>query len=161
MKSSLLSAIAGWVAGIIASPLAEFIQPSYALNGVPQHLALVDLFASAMVAAIYSSPAILAVWLLLLWPLYRIVPIKSILWRPAVCISCGAVVGAVLYYICINYIFGFARISHALFRNLRLVQRSVPSHAQLVRALNTAKIKRLTNRWSQPLAVVKSRFSLL
>jgi hypothetical protein len=108
VKSSLLSAVAGWLAGVVAFPLAEFIKPSYALNGIPQRLPLVDLLGSAVVAAIYSAPAILAVWLLLLWPLYRIVPIKSVLWRPAICISCGAVAGAVLYYICGHYIFGFS-----------------------------------------------------
>jgi hypothetical protein len=107
VKSSLLSALAGWLAGAIAFPLAELIQPSYMLNGVPQRLPLSELFGLPIIAAFYSAPIILLVWLCVLWPMYRLVPRDSLLWRPALCIVSGALVGAGLYYICGRYLLGF------------------------------------------------------
>ena len=97
MKSSLISALCGWITAAFAFSIAEFIQPTYALGGVPVRPHVGEIPGLFIVAALYSAPFILAVWLLLLWPLYRFTRSTSLLWRPAICIASGVIAGAILY----------------------------------------------------------------
>ena len=50
-----------------------------------------------MLAAI-SGVAIFVTWLFLLWPLYVLVPFRSLLWRPLICVPVGAICGGLLLF---------------------------------------------------------------
>ncbi|MEY2549760.1 MAG: hypothetical protein QOD64_2342 [Verrucomicrobiota bacterium] len=88
MKHSLLSALAGWIAGAVAFGFVadRLSQPSASAPGW------------ICVGALYSAPIVLLLWLAALWPLYVRVPARSTLWRPLVCVPAGALAGALLYF---------------------------------------------------------------
>jgi hypothetical protein len=83
MIRSFISALAGWIAALVALPVAGFaghMMIRYSPELLRDSLCLATLW-------------ILPVWLLLLWPLYVSVPSRSVLWRPYICISCGMLAG--------------------------------------------------------------------
>jgi hypothetical protein len=84
MARSLISAAVGWLAGIAVFTLHFLVSVGRSsLGGIPSLAAI-------------SGVAIFLIWLFLLWPLYTFVPFRSALWRPLVCVSCGAVAAGVL-----------------------------------------------------------------
>lgn len=84
MMRSLISAAAGWVAGLVAFTFHFLVTVGKS-----------SLSATPALAAI-SGVAIFLVWLCLLWPLYISVPFRSALWRPLVCIPLGALAGGLI-----------------------------------------------------------------
>ena len=48
--------------------------------------------------AIYSAAFVFATWLVVLLPLYILVPRHSVVWRWPVCTLCGAVAGALIMF---------------------------------------------------------------
>lgn len=84
LMHSFISALAGWAVGVVAVVIFSGIL----LNGNAPSFALI--------VGLFSAPVILLVWLILLWPLYGLVPRSSILWQPSVCVVCGVVAGGLL-----------------------------------------------------------------
>ena len=81
---SFLSALVGWVAGIVAMVIC---------SGILFHG---DAFAFALLIGFFSGPVVLLAWLFLLWPLYALVPQLSVFRRPVVCVACGVAAGTLL-----------------------------------------------------------------
>jgi hypothetical protein len=90
MLRSFLSALAGWVSAIVALPVAGF------LNARTIDVLSWDII---LVSASYGAVFVFPVWLFVLWPLYGRVPFRSVLWRPYVCIPCGAIAGGLLIWL--------------------------------------------------------------
>jgi hypothetical protein len=86
MIRSFVSAFVGWLAAVVALPVAGFA--GHMIIAYSPQLLRDSLF----LATIWILP----VWLVLLWPLYVSVPYRSALWRPYICIPSGAIAGAIL-----------------------------------------------------------------
>ncbi len=90
---SFISALAGWAAGVVAILLYFAVQFGVDLF---RHTDGVNLFGFMALVGFFSGFVVMLVWLCLLWPLYTLVPNGSVLWRPAVCVTCGVAVGGLL-----------------------------------------------------------------
>jgi hypothetical protein len=110
VKPSFLSALSGWFAGSVSFVLAWGLTEG--ARDFHEWLGLL------LIAAIYSAPMVLAVWLIALWPLYVRVPASSPLWHPAVCILSGAAAGAHIYVLVFRFAFGFPPHSFRAFPHL-------------------------------------------
>ena len=88
MKQSLWSAAVGLVAA--AFTMMVVFAPSEAPR-------LAEWPGYVVIGIMYGAPLVAVVWLLLLWPLYVLVPTRSVLWQPLVCIPAGAFAGGLLY----------------------------------------------------------------
>ena len=99
MKQSLISATLGHIAGALT--LMFYFAPSEIGSRVGEWPVYF------VMASLYGAPFVLAVWLLILWPLYRRVPEMSVLWHPAVCIPLGTVAGTLLYFVLLRVVFQF------------------------------------------------------
>jgi hypothetical protein len=145
MKPSLLSASAGLAAGALTEMFvfAPF-EAGFHISAWAGYV---------VIAMLYGAPLVGAVWLLFLWPLYARVPVTSILWSPAVCISAGAVAGGALYFISSWLIFRFPSVVLLSFSTCRSAWSSVESRAPSLVTSSAVSIhaRRLTNRCGQPL----------
>ena len=126
---SFLSALAGWVT-LTVLPLGAYFLRSDDYPGT-------DLW-NFLIVPMYAGFFILPVWFVVLLPLYRYVPTRSVLWRWPICTLCGAVVGgAIMLAFC-------APISIHLADGLPLI-----GLASLVGAA-TCLFGSLTRRWFCP-----------
>src|SRR5579862_6748243 len=98
MIRSFLSTVVGWVAAIVALPIAGFLNA-----GTVTSLSWDLILGSAYWGALFVFPVLFC----LLWPLYRLVPIRSPLWRPSIGIPCGAVAGGLLLWMVIPALIEF------------------------------------------------------
>ena len=87
MIRSFFSALAGWIAAIVGLPVAGYLNAR-----TIDHLSWDVIGGSAYLGAIFVFP----VWFCILRPLYVLVPFSSVLWRPYICIPCGATAGALI-----------------------------------------------------------------
>lgn len=89
---SALSAFVGWlalnvfVAGVLA---VEALLGTRSINGW---------WVGAAFIATYSVAFVFATWLVVLLPLYFLVPSRSVLWRWPICTFCGAIAGALIMF---------------------------------------------------------------
>jgi hypothetical protein len=92
---SFLSALAGWVSVM----LIEIIFSSVAYWHLDPDSRTITWWYSPGYYAMFGAVAgafIFGTWLVLLIPLYALVPVRSMLWRWPVSITCGAVSGATI-----------------------------------------------------------------
>src|ERR1035437_6521280 len=84
---SFLSAVAGWVVGVMAFALRG---PYYSMYSIRQYLQ------GLLLLSFYVGIVVFPIWLFLLWPLSLFIPTRSVLWRPWLCISSGAIAATLL-----------------------------------------------------------------
>jgi ABC-type uncharacterized transport system permease subunit len=90
---SFLSTLSGWFA------LNGFISVSTIMN----HQESSDWWYFPIAFAIYSAMFIFGTWLLVLLPLYLLVPLRSSLWRWYICTPCGVASGAAIMFAFTRY----------------------------------------------------------
>ena len=92
LARSIISAFAGWSAGLVLAACWYLGWIPY----VPRGMVGRDAWIALVIYAVISAVFIFTVWAAVLVPLYFVIPPRSILWRWPVCTLCGGLAGAAI-----------------------------------------------------------------